>query len=601
MDPALLGLTSIIIFGITAQWLSWKLKLPAILLLLLFGILAGPVLGVLEPDRLFGNALPHIVALSVAVILYEGGLSLRFHELKQVGSAVIRLISIGALVTWLVGAAGAYYLLGFDLQLAFLFGAILSVTGPTVIGPLMRQVRPVGPVGPVLKWEGILIDPIGAMLTVLVLYVIITHGGQPTVIAVVLGVVQMIGIGVGIGALGAWVLLMLLKHYLVPDYLQNPVSLTILFGVYAAAHYLQPESGLFAATMMGIVLANQRTVPVEHIVEFKENLRVLLISTLFIVLAARLQVSDLQALSLGSVAFIIVLIFLARPLSVVASTIGTRLNWRERTFLSFIAPRGIVAAAIVTVAAERLDGLGFTGADRLVSIAFLVITATVMFYGIAALPLARWLKVASTSRQGFLIVGAHSWARAIALVLKQMGVRALLVDTNADNVHAARSDGLDAIEANILSDGITTSLSLDGIGRLLALTSNDEVNMLAVQRFIPLFGRAEVYQLAPVPRRLSPELGIAHCLQGRILCGEHCSFSDLQALHEQGHMVKSVTIGLDWDDATIATAAAGLRRPLFARVETADITVVTSQTTFTPKPGMTLVGFFTPDEELGKR
>ncbi len=266
-EHLLVGLAGIIILGIGAQWLAWRLRLPSILLLLLFGFAAGPATGFLDPDALLGDLLPPVVSLSVAVILFEGGLSLSFTELRQIGTVVRNLVSVGALVTWLVTAGAAHFILDLSAALAVLLGAILVVTGPTVIVPLLRHVRPVGPVNSILKWEGILIDPIGAMLAVLVFEAILAGGFQEATTLALTGVLNTVVIGGVNGVLGAMVLTFLLKRYWIPDFLHNAFSLMVVVGAFTASNVMQAESGLLAVIVMGMTLANQKMITVKHIVK----------------------------------------------------------------------------------------------------------------------------------------------------------------------------------------------------------------------------------------------------------------------------------------------------------------------------------------------
>ncbi len=293
MTEPLIQLTLVAVVGLGAQLLAWHLRLPSILLLLLSGFLLGPVLGLITPDALLGETLFPLVSLSVGLILFEGGLTLKLKELPASGPVVARLISVGALATWIVAALGARFLLGLDWALAILFGAILIVTGPTVVGPLLRQIRPHGRAGTILKWEGILIDPVGAVLAVLVLEIIALGGGVSVTSFVLLGVGRSLLVGVVLGLLGAAVLVALMRRHLIPDYLQSGVTLMLVVGFFTLGDLLAAEGGLLTVTLMGIALANQTYVPVRHIVEFKENLQVLLIGVLFILLAGRVQVADL--------------------------------------------------------------------------------------------------------------------------------------------------------------------------------------------------------------------------------------------------------------------------------------------------------------------
>jgi NhaP-type Na+/H+ or K+/H+ antiporter len=516
-EHLLVGLTSILVLGIGAQWLAWRSGFPAILLLLLFGLLIGPVFGLLRPDALFGPLLPPIVALSVAVILFEGGLSLNVADLPHVGSVVRNLLSVGMLMTWLISAGAAYFILGFGVALAALLGAVLVVTGPTVIGPLLMHVRPAGRLGPILRWEGIVIDPIGAILAVLVFEAILTDEVQEAGVMVALVVVKTVLIGGLVGLPGAGTLILLFKRFWVPDYLHNPVALLLVVSSFTVTNLQQEEAGLLTVTVMGIILANQQIVPVKHVIEFKESLGILLISSLFILLAARIQLSDFANLGVRSLLFLAVLMLLARPAAVALATLRSDLNWRERLFLAWLAPRGIVAASVSSVFALRLMERGYPAAESLVPVTFLVIIGTVAIYSLSAGPLARWLDLAKPHPQGVLIVGAHSWARTIAKVLQTGGYPVLVADTNWGNIAAARLAGLPAYYGSTVALEAPERMNLDGIGRLLALTSNDEVNALAAMRFAEFFSRAETYQLFPKTKGDELAAIAPQHLRGRLL------------------------------------------------------------------------------------
>ncbi len=596
-ENVLVGLASIIILGIGAQWLAWRLRLPSILLLLLFGFAAGPATGFLDPDTLLGDLLPPVVSLSVGIILFEGGLSLSFTELRQIGSVVRNLVSIGTLVTWLITASAAHFILDLDAALAVLLGAILVVTGPTVIVPLLRHVRPVGPVNSILKWEGILIDPIGATLAVLVFEAILAGEFQEATTLAVTGVLKTVVIGGVIGVLGAMLLTLLLKRYWIPDFLRNAVSLMTVLSVFAASNMVQTESGLLAVTMMGIALANQRNISVKHISEFKENLSVLLIGSLFILLAARLQMSDLRHLNVKSLVFLGVLVLLARPAAVAISTLKSELSWRERLFLSWMAPRGIVAAAVSSVFAIRLAEAGHGQAEQLVPLTFMVIIGTVTIYGLTASPVARSLEIAKPRQQGVLLVGAHPFARAIGSGLQAEGFQVLLVDTNRADISTARMAGLPTFYASILSDYVLDTIELGGIGRLLALTSNDEINSLATLHFANIFGRSEVYQLPPEGKGNGRRETVPQHLRGRLLFGPEMSYAYLIARLEAGAVVKATKLTQEFEYEAFQSLYGKAAIPLFLVKESGDLVVFTADNAPTPKPGQTLISLVDPAEE----
>ncbi len=601
-EDLLLGLASIIILGIVAQWLAWRLHLPSILLLLIFGFVAGPVTGFLDTDAIFGDLLLPIVSLSVAIILLEGGLNLRISELRRVGGVVGRLITIGTLVTWAIGTVAAYFILDLDFALSVLLGAILVVTGPTVILPLLRHLRPSGAVGPILKWEGITIDPIGAILAVLVFGVIIAGEPQAATALVIGNLLLTVTVGGIIGALGAVIVVLMLRSYQIPDFLHSAVTLTMAVGAFVASNILQADSGLLAVTLMGIILANQKTVGVRHIIEFKENLRVLLISFLFILLAASLDMDSFSLIGWNSLWFLAALMLLARPLAVFLSTLKSELSWRERLFLAWLAPRGIVAAAVASVFAFRLLEAGHPQAELLVPVTFIVIAGTVAIYGLSASPLARRLKVAQPNPQGVMIIGAHSWARAIATSLKEEGYKVLVVDANWANISAARLDGLPTFYASVLSQYTLDEIDLGGMGRLLALTSDNEFNSLAILQYAGIFGRGEVYQLASESDDTAPQKAVSEHLKGRLLFSPDMTYRQLVRRFAAEGVIKVTALTKEFDWEAFMQRYGGTAVPLFVVDPGGKLTVFTADNPPKPRPGQKLISLISPvaEAEAGK-
>ncbi len=545
-DYILIGLTSVLALGISAQWIAWRTKFPAILVLLAVGIVSGPITGLIDPDKLMGDLLSPFVSISVAIILFEGGLSLRMSEFRKIGGVVVKLITIGIVITWVLSTLAAFFFLDIGLELSVLFGAVLIVTGPTVIIPLLRQVRPTETAGSVLKWEGIVNDPIGAMMAVLVFEIIMSGGFSNITGSAGLIILQTIFYGTALGAMGAGLMYIMLKKHWIPDYLQNPFTLMVVVGAFTASNALQHESGLLAVTAMGIILANQKSVRVQHIIEFKENLQVLLISALFILLASRLKVEHLEYFNWNSAGFIAALLFVVRPAAIFISTIGSKLTFKEKTFLSWMAPRGIVAAAISAIFALRLEQEGFAGADKLVPYTFIVIIATVTIYGLSASPLARWLGVAKPQPNGVILVGAHTWSRTIADALKKLGVKVILADSNWENISKARKSGLQTYYGNILSEYALDEIDLDGVGRVLALTPNDEVNALSSLRFAEIFGTSEAFQLAPSASSQRKDAEVVGDLSGRTLFDTELNYSKISDLIAGGATIESTEITDDF-------------------------------------------------------
>ncbi|HEB12336.1 MAG TPA: hypothetical protein ENI11_01505 [Actinobacteria bacterium] len=594
-ETILVGIALVIVAGIGAQWLAWRLRIPSILILLIIGFLLGPGLNLIDVDALFGAMLFPVVSLSVAIILFEGGLSLNVRELSKVGHTVIGLVSVGALITWGVGSVAAYYLLDLGLGLSVLLGAIVVLTGPTVTGPLLRHIRPEKKLNTILKWEGIVIDPLGAMFAVLVFEALLAGEVQGLTGVASVFILQTIVVGGIIGALAAAILTLLLKYYWIPDYLQNPVSFMVVIASFVISNLLHSESGLLAVTVMGAVLASQRTVSIDHIVEFKENLRVLLISGIFILLAARLRPADLAQINLRSLAFLGVLILIARPLSVFLVTLGRGFTWRERLFLSWMAPRGIIAASVASVFAIELVAAGYSGAERLVPLTFITIVGTVAVYSLTASWVARRLNVAQPNPQGLLIIGAQPWAQAIGAAVQAQGFEVKMVDSNRENVMAARMSGLSTYAGNVLSEKAVNEIELGGIGRLLATTANDEINSLAALHFKPILGRANVYQLPPTKDREQKE-HVSRSLQGRTLFSDQSTGRYMAQRFADGAVIKTNHLTDEFDFKAFQGMYGKDTTPLFL-IDCDELIVVSSDRSIHPAPGQKLISLVDPVDE----
>lgn len=589
-EHILIGLASIIVLGIGSQWLAWRTSIPAILLLLISGYIAGPGIGLVVPDQLFGDMLLPLVSVSVAIILFDGGLSLRYSELDQTGNVVLNLVSIGVIVTWGLSSVAAFYLLDLNYQISVLLGAILTVTGPTVILPLLRHVKPSGRVGPIVKWEGIVIDPIGAILAVLVFEAIIAGGLGTATTKTIVTVFKSVVFGGLIGLLGAGIIILALSRHWIPDFLQISVTLMLTVAVFTLSNLIQTESGLLSVTVMGVALANQRWVNIKHIIEFKETLRVLLISILFIILAARLDLSELKyMINAESMIFLGILIFVIRPLAVLAATFMEELTWKERLFISWMAPRGIVAASVASVFALRLVDAGYEQAFLIVPITFMVISGTVTIYGLTASPVARLLQLAKPNPQGLLIIGAHDWAREMARFLHKEEYKVLLVDSNWNNISAARKAGLNTYYANILSEHILDDLNLDGIGRVLAITPNDEVNSLAVLHFLDDFNSSQVYQLSLQVKSKRKSQGVPQHLRGRLLFGKDVTYTYITERFEKGAVIKKTPLTNEFNYESFKNYYGDSYIPLFLIKENGDLVVLATDNAPTPQPGQQLV------------
>ena len=434
---AVTSLALIPVVGVAATWLAWRLRIPSILLLLGAGLLLGPVLGWLNPDQLFGDLLAPLVTLAVALILFEGGLSLTRAELATGGRVVALLVTVGVGITFACALMLALTVLGLPGDVSTVLAAVVVVTGPTVVGPILAMVRPSGPAGPVLKAEGILIDPLGAVLAALVFEAAFATNDSNRVIDVIGGLAAFALVGVAVGLAGAVAAVVLLRRYLVPDALTTALGLALALGIFAAANAAVDESGLLAVTIMGIAIGTQQRREVRALLEFNETVRVLLIASLFVVLGARITDAEIAAIRWQTFVFVAGLILVARPVSVLVCTLRSSLDWRAKVFTAWMAPRGIVAASISSVFALRLAQQGEPAGAELVPAVFLTVVLTLAVYGLTAAPLARRLALAEPDPQGVLILGASPLAIALGKALHDAGLRVLLADTDGDSLAAA--------------------------------------------------------------------------------------------------------------------------------------------------------------------
>ncbi|MBW6526734.1 cation:proton antiporter [Sphingomonas sp. RHCKR7] len=495
MEQQALVIALIGALGIGAQWVAWRTGWPAIALMLVAGVVAGPVTGLIDPHRTFGDLLEPLVAVAVAIILFEGGLSLNFRELRRTDGAVTRLLLVGVPVGWLLGALACYYIGGLVWPVAILFAGILVVTGPTVVLPLLRQSNIAPRPRAILKWEAIVNDPIGALCGV-VTYEYLRRAGEgvtiPQLLLSLLAASLVSGlIGYGAARAVAWAF----PRGHVPEYLKAPVLLVAVIGTFVVSNLVQQETGLLAVTVMGVALANLRLDSLRDIHPFKENVTVLLISGVFVLLSATLNLGVLERFEWRFAAFLLALLFLVRPATVLLSLAFTRVPWNERLLVAWIAPRGIVAVAISGLFALRLGNLGYDDGSILVTLSFAVVVATIVAHGFSIGAVARWLKVTGATERGLLIVGATPWSNALAAQLRQLEVPVTICDTSWQRLAPARRGGVDTYHGEILAEATEDRLDLSRFQVLVATTDNEAYNALVCNEFAPELGRDNVYQL----------------------------------------------------------------------------------------------------------
>lgn len=518
----MLELGGIVILGILAQWLAWRLKVPAILPLIITGLLVGPLSTLWSADGekwispiwngshgLFpGESLFHFVELAIGIILFEGGMTLKKEEVRGVGDTIGKLISLGALITFLMATLLAHFIVGLNWSISFLFAALIIVTGPTVIAPILRNVPLRRNVATVLKWEGILIDPIGALAAVLVYEFISTsgaHGANFTIEAIsqfLLIIVE----SLTIGTLAAFALRAMLKRNMIPHYLLTIFSLAYVLGLFILSSSMVNDSGLLTVVVAGMILGNIDVPFIDEITYFKESLSILLISVLFILLSANIDIQDLMLLwDWRPLMLFILVIVMVRPMSVFFSTRQSTLSNKEKLFISWMGPRGIVAAGIASLFGLKLLRADFPQAEYITPLVFMVVLGTVLLNATTARWVARLLGVSRNADNGILIIGANNPARMIAQYLQGIGRNVVVLDSNRNNIAISEDMGLKAINADIYDDDLSDNLELNDVGTLIALTGSAEVNQYAINNLQKNYGEVGAYRLITTDELKNPD------------------------------------------------------------------------------------------------
>ncbi len=485
-----------VLAGISAQVVAEYFKLPSIVFLLLFGILLGAdSLDVLHPHNL-GVGLEVLVALSVAIILFEGGLNLELRELGKVSGSLRNLVTVGTLITLVGGGMAAHWLAEFPWSIAFLYASLVVVTGPTVIGPLLKQVRVDRQVATLLEGEGVLIDPVGAILAVVVLNTILNTNAAP--IDIMSGLILRLGIGAVVGGLGGWLLGLFLKQANeLSEELKNLVVLAGVWGLFGLSQSLRSESGLMATVISGIVL-KASAIPEERLLKrFKGQLTVLCVSVLFVLLAADLSIDSVYALGWGSVLAVAVLMLVVRPISIAVCTWNSDMNWRQKIFLAWVAPKGIVSASVASLFAILLTEKGINGGDAIKALVFLTILMTVFFQGLTAGWVASWLKITSSDAKGAVIIGCDALGRFMGRLFQQLGESVVMIDTDSEACKKAEADNLTVFQGSALVPEVLTEAGIESMGTFLALTNNGEVNLVLAQRAVEEFQPPRVLAVFP--------------------------------------------------------------------------------------------------------
>lgn len=585
----MLELAGIIILGILAQWVAWKFKIPAILPLILIGLLVGPIAAEflsedgtkwIEPiwngeKGLFpGESLYYFVSLAISIILFEGGLTLKRSEIKNVGPAITKLITIGSAVTFFGAGVLAHYIFELSWDLSFLFAGLIIVTGPTVITPILRNIPLKKDISTILKWEGILIDPIGALVAVLVFEFISVGGDSGFTKTAFLEFGKIVLFGTTFGFTFAHALAFAINKKMIPHYLLNVVALSTVLLVFVESEIFAHESGLLAVVVMGMVLGNGKLENLKELLYFKESLSVLLISILFILLAANINIEDLMLLYTWKTALLFaVVVFIIRPIAVFLSTHGSKLKFKEKLFISWVGPRGIVAAGIASLFGSKLIKQGVEGAEYITPLVFMIVLGTVLLNATTARLFAKTVGVFLTKSDGILIVGASKVSRLIGHYLESNGRHVVLIDSNQTNIDKAKELGLEAINTNIYSDTLMDNIELNDVGYLMALTGSNDINKYAINKFSSQFGENGSFRLVSVDEMLdsnnNPKEGLfSHTDDFTTLSDVTRKFPSIQEIELKDKAHYTSLIELSDNDKDII--------PLFLKNEASEIQIISS-------------------------
>lgn len=516
----MIELAVLIIFGVFAQWIANRLKVPAILPLIFIGLLLGPFSTLVTVDGqkflepiwngekgLFpGRELFYFVSLAVGVILFEGGLTLRRTEVIRIGSVVLNLITLAVIISFIGSGIAAHYIFDLDWGISFLFASLVVVTGPTVIRPILRHIPLRREVSSVLRWEGILIDPIGAVAAIIVFNLISYSGTHNLTLTAVINLGKILLIGFTLGFTFAQGLAYMIRKNLIPRFLMNIFTLAVVLSVFILADYMAEESGLVAVVVMGMVMGNIDLPNYKEILDFKESLSILLVSILFILLAANIDIEDLLLVyNSKALLLFLLIIFFIRPMGVFLSSIRSPFSFKEKLFISWVGPRGIVAAGVSSLFGIKLKQLGVEGAEYITPLVFMIVLGTVILNATTARWVAKLLGVFLEKSEGILIVGSSKFPRMIASYLQKNDRHVMLIDTNTQNIKRAKDLGLIAFETSIFSDKLNDNLEVADVSYLMALTENDELNKQAINLFKNRFGESGTFRLVSPEEKSNPE------------------------------------------------------------------------------------------------
>jgi len=599
MEQQALVIALIGVLGIGAQWIAWRTGWPAIVLMLAAGFLCGPVLHLFNPEEVFGPLLEPMITIGVALILFEGGLSLDFRELRKYGEGVWRLVFLGVPLGWLFGSLACYYIAGLVWPVAILFAGILVVTGPTVVLPLLRQSSVQQRPAAILKWEAIVNDPVGALCAVVAYEYFRLSTDGATMFQVVPPLLIAAAVAGVVGYAAAWVIAWSFPRGLVPEYLKVPVLLVSVVGTFVGCNLIEHEAGLVAVTVMGIALANMHTANLRSVHPFKQNIAVLLVSGIFIILSASLDIEEFRNFEWRFGAFLVALLFLVRPATILLSLLGSKIPWNERLFLAWIAPRGIVMVAISGLFALRLSELGYADGSILIGLSFAVVVATIVAHGFTINLAARLLGVKGATRPGLLIVGSNAWTIALARQLHELGTPVMVADSSWSRLKPARAAELPTYHGEILNEATEHQLDLTPFQMLIAATDNEAYNTLVCSEFAPEIGTDRVYQLGEADDH-GDHRSLPASLRGRALFTSGFGVEDVQQRQEEGWVFRRTKLSDQFkiEDAreTLPEAA----NMLLLLRPNAQMRFFTHASAPEPQPGDTVISFAPPRQKTAE-
>lgn len=596
-DSLLFDLMFVIFLGIASQWLAWRFRMPAIVLMSIAGLLVGPILGFINPQESFGDLFGPIISLAVAIILFEGSLNLDFREIKGFNKPLLRIVTLGAFIAWIAGSLAAHYLAGLSWAVAFVIGGLFIVTGPTVILPLLRQAKLKPKPAAILKWEGIVVDPFGALLAIFAFEFIQFINDEVTLRALLIFFAASAFAGLlgwGAGRVLGW----MFENGNVPEFLKSPMVFAVVLFTFVLSDEIMHETGLLAVTAMGITMANMHIASIQDMRHFKENISVLLISSIFVMLTASLHPQTLlRIFDWQIITFVLAMLFIVRPLSIWLSTIGTDLTNKEKTLIGWIAPRGIVALTVSGYFATVMLEKGYEDADILVALTFALAFSTVVAHGFTISWLARKLNLASSESPGVLIVGANRFTTQLAKSIHDLKHQVLIMDNSFEHLSEARKLGLNSQVGEILSEQTEYNVDLTPYPLMIAATEVDSYNALVCSNFVPELGRKALFQTA---LHQGDSNDFHQSLGGRILFNQQETIYQLNERIVRGQIIRKTPITEQYTYTNYLRDREEDTLLLYIMKENGDIVFFTANKELQATSGDTVVSLTSPTKEIMK-